>query len=92
MSTERTREISQQITVLLNSLNESETEPKETKQERVEMLTVRECSEVIKGLNEYTVRQLIARKEIPSVRTGQGKNGKILVPKAALLSYFNGTR
>lgn len=92
MSTERTREILQQITVLLNSLNESETEPKETKQEKVEMLTVRECSEVIKGLNEYTVRQLIARKEIPSVRTGQGKNGKILVPKAALLSYFSGTR
>ena len=91
MSTERTREILQQITVLLNSLNESETEPKETKQEKVEMLTVRECSEVIKGLNEYTVRQLIARKEIPSVRTGQGKNGKILVPKAALLSYFSGT-
>ena len=90
MSTERTREILQQITVLLNSLYESETEPKETKQEKVEMLTVRECSEVIKGLNEYTVRQLIARKEIPSVRTGQGKNGKILVPKAALVAYFNG--
>ena len=92
MSTERTREILQQISILLNSLNESETEPKETKQEKVEMLTVKECSEVIKGLNEYTVRQLIARKEIPSVRTGQGKNGKILVPKAALLSYFNGTK
>ena len=92
MSTERTREILQQITVLLNSLTESEPAQQETKQEKVEMLTIRECSEVIKGLNEYTVRQLIARKEIPSVRTGQGKNGKILVPKAALLSYFNGTR
>ena len=92
MSTERTREILQQISVLLNSLNESETEPKETKQEKVEMLTVRECSEVIKGLNEYTVRQLIARKEIPSVRTGQGKNGKILVPKAALVRYFKGEK
>ena len=92
MSHEKTQEILQQISVLLNSLNESETEPKETKQEKVEMLTVKECSEVIKGLNEYTVRQLIARKKIPSVRTGQGKNGKILVPKAALLSYFNGTR
>lgn len=90
MSRERTQEILQQISILLNSLNESETEPKETKQEKVEMLTVRECSEVIKGLNEYTVRQLIARKEIPSVRTGQGKNGKILVPKAALVAYFNG--
>lgn len=90
MSHERTQEILHQISMLLNSLNESETEPKETKQEKVEMLTVRECSEVIKGLNEYTVRQLIARKEIPSVRTGQGKNGKILVPKAALVAYFNG--
>ena len=90
MSHEKTQEILQQISVLLNSLNESETEPKATKQGKVEMLTVWECSEVIKGLNEYTVRQLIARKEIPSVRTGQGKNGKILVPKAALVAYFNG--
>ena len=90
MSHEKTQEILQQISILLNNLNESETEPKETKQEKVEMLTVRECSEVIKGLNEYTIRQLIARKEIPSVRTGQGKNGKILVPKAALVAYFNG--
>ena len=90
MSHEKTQEILQQISILLNSLNENETEPKETKQEKVEMLTVKECSEVIKGLNEYTVRQLIARKEIPSVRTGQGKNGKILVPKAALVAYFNG--
>ena len=90
MSHEKTQEILQQISILLNNLNESETEPKETKQEKVEMLTVKECSEVIKGLNEYTVRQLIARKEIPSVRTGQGKNGKILVPKAALVAYFNG--
>lgn len=90
MSHEKTQEILQQISALLNSLNESETEPKETKLEKVEMLTIRECSEVIKGLNEYTVRQLIARKEIPSVRTGQGKNGKILVPKAALVAYFNG--
>ena len=89
MSHEKTQEILQQISILLNNLNESETEPKETKQEKVEMLTVKECSEVIKGLNEYTVRQLIARKEIPSVRTGQGKNGKILVPKAALVAYIN---
>ncbi len=90
MSHERTQEILQQVTQLLNSLTENEPAQQETKQEKVEMLTVRECSEVIKGLNEYTVRQLIARKEIPSVRTGQGKNGKILVPKAALVAYFNG--
>ncbi|MGN0680034.1 MAG: hypothetical protein ACI4JS_10255 [Oscillospiraceae bacterium] len=56
--------------------------------EKVEMLTIKECIEAVKGLNEYTVRQLIARKEIPSIRTGQSKRGKILVPKAALLRYF----
>lgn len=44
--------------------------------EKVEMLTIKECTEAVKGLNEYTVRQLIARKEIPSIRTGQGKRGK----------------
>ena len=54
------------------------------------MLTIKECTEAVKGLNEYTVRQIIARKAIPSIRTGQGKRGKILVPKAALLRYFVG--
>ncbi|HAS38151.1 MAG TPA: DNA-binding protein, partial [Ruminococcaceae bacterium] len=37
-----------------------------------------------------TVRQLVLRKELPSIRTGQGKRGKILVPKAALMAYFTG--
>lgn len=58
----------------------------------VEMLTVKECCEVVKGLNEYTVRQLVARDELPYVRCGQGKRGKILIPKAALLAYFSGGR
>lgn len=78
---------------LLEQLADSEppkTEPTPAP-EKVEMLTIRECTEVVKGLNEYTVRQLIARKEIPSIRTGQGKRGKILVPKSALLRYFVGT-
>ncbi|MGN1135194.1 MAG: helix-turn-helix domain-containing protein [Oscillospiraceae bacterium] len=56
----------------------------------VEMLTIKECTQEIRGLNEFTVRQLIARNEIPFVRAGQGKNGKILIPKAALIAYLNG--
>lgn len=56
----------------------------------VEMLTVKECCGVVKGLNEYTVRQLVMRNELPYVRCGQGKRGKILIPKAALLAYFSG--
>lgn len=90
MTDERKQEILQQITTLLNSISENEEKPQVTKPEKVELLTIKECSEVVQGLNEYTVRQLIARKEIPSIRTGQGKNGKILVPKAALLAYFSG--
>ena len=58
----------------------------------VEMLTIKECCSAVKELNEYTVRQLVARNELPYVRCGQGKRGKILIPKAALLTYFSGGR
>lgn len=93
MSNAKREEIIAAMSSLLEQLSDSE--PPKTEQtsapEKVEMLTIKECTEVVKGLNEYTVRQLIARKEIPSIRTGQGKRGKILVPKAALLRYFVGT-
>lgn len=54
----------------------------------VEMLTIKECSEAVKGLSEHTVRQLVAQEKIPYIRTGQGKRGKILISRAALLEYF----
>ena len=54
----------------------------------VEMLTVRECTEVIQGLSEHTVRQLVVQGKVKSIRTGEGKRGKILVNKADLISYF----
>ena len=60
------------------------------KEEQTEMLTIHEAAQSVKGLSEHTVRQLAAQGKIPSIRTGAGKNGKILVPKAALLSYLNG--
>lgn len=82
-----------QIVILLSQLSETEDEkptaadPPEDKP--VEMLTVKECTEVIKGLSEHTVRQLVAQEKIPYIRTGQGKRGKILISKDALLAYFN---
>lgn len=60
--------------------------------DKVEMLTIKECSSIIKGLNEYTVRRLVARNELPYIRCGQGKRGKILIPKAALVAYFSGRK
>ena len=82
------------ITTLLASVAEEKTAPGEqtAQPDTVEMLTIKECCSAVKGLNEYTVRQLVARNEIPFVRCGQGKRGKILIPKAALLAYFSGGR
>ena len=91
MTNAKREEIIAAMSSLLEQLFEKEppkSEPTTAAPEKVEMLTIKECTEAVKGLNEYTVRQLIARKEIPSIRTGQGKRGKILVPKAALLRYF----
>ena len=55
----------------------------------LEMLTVKECSQVIIGLSEHTVRQWVAQGLIPYIRTGKGKRGKILISKAALLKYLD---
>ena len=56
----------------------------------MEMLTVRECTEAVKGLSEHTVRKLIKQGKLPYLRTGDGVNGKMLINKADLLAYFNG--
>ncbi len=54
----------------------------------VKMLTVKECTELIGGLSEHTVRMLVAQNKIKYIRTGEGVRGKILVNKADLLNYF----
>ncbi len=56
--------------------------------EKVEMLTIKESAELIDGLSEHTVRQLVKQGKVKSIRTGEGRNGKILVNKADLLAYF----
>lgn len=55
----------------------------------LEMLTVKECSQVISGLSEHTVRQWITQGLIPYIRTGRGKRGKILISKSALLKFLD---
>ncbi len=83
-------EIITQIAALLSQLIESDSKAEITKaDEPVEMLTIKECTEVAKGLSEHTIRQLVAQGKIPYIRTGQGKRGKILIPKTALFEYIN---
>lgn len=61
---------------------------KSTAAEKVEMLTIKESAGLIGGLSEHTVRKLVKQGKVKSVRTGEGKNGKILVNKADLVAYF----
>ena len=68
--------------------NEEKLEVREDKP--TEMLTIHEAAQTVKGLSEHTVRQIVAQGKVPSIRTGAGVNGKILIPKAALLDYLNG--
>ncbi len=53
-----------------------------------EMLTIKECARVVQGVSEHSIRQIVAQGKVKSVRTGEGKRGKILVNKADLLAYF----
>ena len=79
--------IADQIINLLIQLT-NDTEISESAEKPVEMLTVKECCDAIKGLSENTVRKLVAQNKVKFVRTGEGKRGKILVNKADLISYF----
>ncbi|MDE5577884.1 MAG: helix-turn-helix domain-containing protein [Oscillospiraceae bacterium] len=87
------QELISKIVTLLNELIEIE-EKSSTKSpkpdEKIEMLTIKECTELVNGLSEHTVRQLVMQDKIPYVRAGKGKNGKILIAKSALMSYLNG--
>ena len=84
-----------QIVAVLEAVIEVEGEQAQTVTEQkssapIEMLTIKECTEAVKGLSEHTVRQLVAQEKIPFIRTGQGKRGKILVSKAGLMEYLGG--
>lgn len=57
----------------------------------VSMLTIKECTELIHGLTEHTVRMLVHQNKVSYFRAGAGERGKILVNKESLLSLFNQT-
>lgn len=86
------QELISKIVALLNELIDVEEKSSmeiPNHDRKVEMLTIKECTELVKGLSEHTVRQLVAQDKIPHIRTGQGKSGKILINKSALLNYLN---
>ena len=92
MTTNRKNELIAQLVSILSELIEANDPEQvaEVKSEAVEMLTVKECTEAVKGLSAPTVRKLIKQCKLPYLRTGDGVNGKMLINKADLLVYFNG--
>lgn len=79
MTNARKNEIVDNIMSLLIQLTDDETTATtETVSKPLEILTVKEWTEAVKGLKENTVRSLVA----------QGKRGKILINKEDLLNYF----
>ena len=93
MTIKQKQELIAEVVTLLQAKLEADTvqsAPVQNVPQKVEMLTIKECTEEIKGLSEHTIRQLIAQEKLPFIRTGQGKKGKILISKSALLSYFGG--
>ena len=93
MTTNSKQELITKIVTLLNELMgvEEKTSMKIPQADKkVEMLTIKECTELVNGLSEHTIRQLVKQNKIPYVRAGQGKNGKILIAKSELMSYLNG--
>ena len=93
MTITQKKEIVDNILELLIQLaeNEENSAPQTTKAltaDKVEMLTIKESAALVTGLSEYTVRQLVKQGKVKSVRTGEGKNGKILINKADLIEYF----
>lgn len=77
------------IAIFENAIDIEESKPqKSNEQVPVEMLTIRECTQVISGLSEHAVRKLVAQEKIPYIRVGEGKRGKVLISKAALMEYL----
>lgn len=93
MNTTQKKEIVDNILELLIQLAEDgdDSAPQTAKAptaDKVEMLTIKDSAALITGLSEHTVRQLVKQGKVKSVRTGEGRNGKILVNKADLMAYF----
>lgn len=91
MTANRKNELIAQLVSILSELIEANDSDNvaDVKPDAVEMLTVKECTEAVKGLSEHTVRKLIKQGKLPYLRTGDGVKGKMLINRADLLDYFS---
>ena len=84
------QEVIDRILDLLTELVDDEPAEKQVKTPPMEMLTIKECTEAVRGISEHTIRKLVAQKRVRYIRTGEGERGKILISKQSLLDYLGG--
>ena len=89
MTTFERQQLIAAITTAIETVFDDEDKSEISEDKPTEMLTIHEAAQTVKGLSEHTVRQLVAQGKVPYIRTGAGVNGKILIPKVALLDYLN---
>lgn len=56
------------------------------KENRIEMLTIKEAAALVHGLTEYRVRQMCLNDQIPHIMAGR----KYLINKEMFLRYLRG--
>lgn len=94
MTIEQKNEILGLVSELLDKLFTLEEAEKNIKAKPViehvsnEMLTIKECVEKFPGLTAHTIRKLVKRGVISSIRAGDGRNGKILIKKSSLVEFL----
>ena len=77
-----------QMIEMLYHLKEHDIPEQPVKKAPTEILTIKECANVVHGVSEHSIRMLVAQGKVKPVRTAEGKRGKILVNKADLKAYF----
>ena len=84
MTQAKKQDIIAKVTSFLSKLldDEEEIPVASSAEQPIEMLTIRECTQEIRGLNEFTIRQNLLRemKSHLSVQD-RGKTGRYLFPK-----------
>lgn len=91
MTTQNKQELIKAVIAVLETTIKVDEQPqlqKNTESTCTEMLTVKECSKIVSGLSEHTVRKWVAQNKLPHFRAGEGNRGKILIPKTALLEFL----
>ena len=85
---EKDRIVNEIIDLLIKLTDNDDKDNEQCPDSPTEMLTIKECVQTVQGVSIHSIRQLVAQGKVKSVRTGEGKRGKILVNKADLKSYF----